>query len=225
MRGVALFDIDGTLTATNEVDRDCFLAAFLQEFAITEIDSDWLGYEQTTDRGITAEILRRASRSESEEELARHRRRFVDLLRTCAQQIRPIAGAAPFLDRVERAGWEVAIVTGAWSDSARVKLEAAGVDPTRFRVGAYGSDAADRGALPVIAVRRAEPVMGRAPEGGDVVIIGDTPADVTCGRSVEARAIGVGTGHYTRADLLAAGAYAAFESFVDLDPVLDAIFR
>ena len=55
MRGVALFDIDGTLTATNEVDRDCFLAAFLQEFAITEIDSDWLGYEQTTDRGITAD--------------------------------------------------------------------------------------------------------------------------------------------------------------------------
>jgi phosphoglycolate phosphatase-like HAD superfamily hydrolase len=87
-----LFDIDGTLTATNEIDRDCFLEAFRLEFGIAEIDTDWLSYEQTTDRGITAEIFRRASRSEDEEALARHRRRFVDLLRTCAQQIRPIAG-------------------------------------------------------------------------------------------------------------------------------------
>ena len=57
-----------------------------------------------------------------------------------------------------------------------------------------------------------------------MVIIGDTPADVSCGRSVGARAIGVGTGHYSRADLLAAGAFAAFESLAELASVLDAIY-
>jgi len=32
--------------------------------------------------------------------------------------------------------------------------------------------------------------------GGDVVVIGDTPADVACGRGIGARAIGVATGRY-----------------------------
>jgi len=209
VRGVALFDIDGTLTATNEVDRDCFLAAFLQEFAITEIDSDWLGYEQTTDRGITAEILRRASRSESEEELARHRRRFVDLLRTCAQQIRPIAGAAPFLDRVEREGWEVAIVTGAWSDSARVKLEAAGL-------GGREVVSCDRFAARADIVRCA--LDGRHP----AVLFGDALWDLRAAQEVGIGFIGIGDKTQRLVD---AGARDVFTDYRDGKAILDAMLR
>ena len=209
MRGVALFDIDGTLTATNEVDRDCFLAAFLQEFAITEIDSDWLGYEQTTDRGITAEILRRASRSQGEEELARHRRRFVDLLRTCAQQIRPIAGAAPFLDRVERAGWEVAIVTGAWSDSARVKLEAAGL-------GGREVVSCDRFAARADIVRCA--LDGRHP----AVLFGDALWDLRAAQEVGIGFIGIGDKTQRLVD---AGARDVFTDYRDGKAILDAMER
>jgi len=209
VRGVALFDIDGTLTATNEVDRDCFLAAFLQEFAITDIDSDWLGYEQTTDRGITAEILRRASRSESEEELARHRRRFVDLLRTCAQQIRPIAGAAPFLDRVERADWEVAIVTGAWSDSARVKLEAAGL-------GGREVVSCDRFAARADIVRCA--LDGRHP----AVLFGDALWDLRAAQEVGIGFIGIGDKTQRLVD---AGARDVFTDYRDGKAILDAMER
>jgi phosphoglycolate phosphatase-like HAD superfamily hydrolase len=60
--------------------------------------------------------------------------------------------------------------------------------------------------------------------GDDLVIVGDTPADVTCGASLGARAIGVATGSFSRADLLAAGAYAAFDSFADPAPVVDAVY-
>jgi phosphoglycolate phosphatase len=54
--------------------------------------------------------------------------------------------------------------------------------------------------------------------------VGDTPADMTCGASLDARAIGVATGHYTLAELVAAGAFAAFESFADPAAVLEAIY-
>jgi phosphoglycolate phosphatase-like HAD superfamily hydrolase len=66
--------------------------------------------------------------------------------------------------------------------------------------------------------------MGRRPHGDDIVIIGDTPADMTCGRALGARAIGVATGRYSAADLAAAGAWAVFPTFEDTHAVLDAVW-
>jgi phosphoglycolate phosphatase-like HAD superfamily hydrolase len=66
--------------------------------------------------------------------------------------------------------------------------------------------------------------MGRVPLGSDVVIIGDTPADMTCGEGVGARAIGVATGRHSVVELLAAGGHIAFEDLADTASVLDAIF-
>jgi phosphoglycolate phosphatase-like HAD superfamily hydrolase len=65
--------------------------------------------------------------------------------------------------------------------------------------------------------------MGRPPTGHDVVILGDTPADVTCGGAIGARAIGVATGFFTAEDLRAAGAYAVFEDFAETEQVIASI--
>lgn len=65
--------------------------------------------------------------------------------------------------------------------------------------------------------------MRRVPSGHDVVIVGDTPADMTCGQPVGARPIGVATGAYTVQELLDAGAYRAFEDLSDWERVIDAI--
>jgi len=232
MKKLVLFDIDGTILWTDGAGRRAIRRALVAEMGTAGPIDQGYRLDGKTDPQIVRELMLAAGhpQAESEDSIVRVCRRYVEFLAVELEQGRPgtriFPGVEPLLLTLEQSGDAViGLLTGNVAEGAALKLEAAGVDPTRFRVGAYGSDAADRGALPVIAVRRAEPVMGRAPEGGDVVIIGDTPADVTCGRSVEARAIGVGTGHYTRDDLLAAGAYAAFESFVDLDPVLDAIFR
>jgi phosphoglycolate phosphatase-like HAD superfamily hydrolase len=92
-------------------------------------------------------------------------------------------------------------------------------------VGAYGSDSGHRPALPEIAARRAEPFFGRLPRGAEVVIIGDTPADIHCGEAIAARAVGVATGSYSVADLAACGPHAVFEDLSDTDRVLEAILR
>ena len=77
--------------------------------------------------------------------------------------------------------------------------------------------------MPVIAARRAERLFGRTPQGEEIVIIGDTPSDMTCGLSVGARAIGVATGAYSADQLLQAGAYAAFDDLTALELVWEAI--
>jgi len=58
--------------------------------------------------------------------LARHRTRFVARLRERAHEIVPIRGAPEFVESLRSDGWAVGIITGAWSDSARLKLEVAG---------------------------------------------------------------------------------------------------
>jgi len=55
------------------------------------------------------------------------------------------------------------------------------------------------------------------------VIIGDTPADIHCGRSLNVRAIGVATGRYSVDDLAAHGPAAVFETLVETDAVVEAI--
>lgn len=51
-----VFDFDGTLAATDEVDTKCFIEAFA-DAGFDEIDADWGNYEHTTDAGIAAEIF------------------------------------------------------------------------------------------------------------------------------------------------------------------------
>jgi phosphoglycolate phosphatase-like HAD superfamily hydrolase len=115
------------------------------------------------------------------------------------------------------------LLTGNVVPGARLKLRAVGLDPDRFVVGAYGSDHAERGALPPIAAQRAEPHFGRVPSGTEVVIIGDTPADVSCGACIGARAVAVATGEFGVAELEATGAHAVFADFSDLQRVREVI--
>src|SRR5207248_8288877 len=85
----------------------------------------------------------------------------------------------------------VGLLTGNLAPGAALKLRSAGLDPARFRVGAFGSDSPRRSDLPLVAATRAAALTGRTFAGPDVVVVGDTPEDVACGRPVGARALAV----------------------------------
>src|SRR5205814_7926843 len=87
-------------------------------------------------------------------------------------------------------------------------------------VGAFGSDHELRGELPAVALRRARDELGIAVTGSDVVVIGDTPADIQCGRAIGARAIGVATGHFSVDELRR---HAPIAVFADLSPTDDVV--
>jgi phosphoglycolate phosphatase-like HAD superfamily hydrolase len=118
----------------------------------------------------------------------------------------------------------VGLLTGNVQNGAALKLRSAGLDPARFTVGAFGSDAHHRPNLPAIAAKRAEQRTGRRFTGADIVIVGDTPDDVACARPMGARTVGVGTGFYSAAALKEAGATLAFDNLGDTQAVIDALF-
>jgi phosphoglycolate phosphatase len=231
VRRLVLFDIDGTLLLTAGAGRRAIVAAIGEEMGPHERFAR-VRFDGKTDPEIVTELLEAAGRPGPHQagDVQTLCRRYVDLLARELEQsaagITVMPGIHPLLDRLEAKDEVVlGLLTGNMAEGAALKLRAAGLDPARFRVGAYGSDSARRPELPPIAARRAEPHFGRVPSGSEIVIIGDTPADIACGACISARAVGVATGAYSVADLAACGPHAVFQDLSDTDRVLEAILR
>ena len=82
----------------------------------------------------------------------------------------------------------VGLLTGNIERGARAKLRPTGLLPF-FRVGAYGSDSADRRRLPAVARERAEILLGHPFPFARITIIGDTPKDVDAARTASIRRV------------------------------------
>lgn len=229
-RKLVLFDIDGTLLHTHGAGRRAIHEAILLEVG-AQVPAGRVQFAGKTDPQIVREMIDVAQPPAVADDarVAAVCRRYVDFLAGelngggLTTTVYP--GVVALLDLLDARGDAlVGLLTGNVEDGARLKLRSGGIPPERFRVGAYGSDHADRPHLAAIAARRAEQLMGKVPHGSDIVIIGDTPADMTCGRGVGARALGVATGPYQVADLQAAGAFAVFADLSVPELVLDAIY-
>jgi phosphoglycolate phosphatase-like HAD superfamily hydrolase len=137
-----------------------------------------------------------------------------------------LPGVRELLDALERQeNVVIGLLTGNIHQGAKAKLTAAGIDPSRFRVNAFGSDHELRPKLPAVAQQRAREILGVHVEGNRLVVIGDTPADIQCGEEIGARAIGVATGRYSVEQLAEYNPYAVFESLADTDAVLESIMN
>ena len=232
-RRLVLFDVDGTLLLSRGAGRRAIVVAMKEWLDSTDLTRvGEVRFDGKTDPQIVSELLRAAGVADPD-----HPARIDQVLTRYLLQLeielaRPdhvtqvLPGIPDLLSRIEAtADGILGLLTGNVATGARLKLRSAALDPDRFRLGAYGSDHADRGALPPIAARRARAHFGREPRGNEVVIIGDTPADMTCGRGIGARAIGVATGAYSTAELTAAGAAAAFSDLSDTTAVMAAIWN
>jgi phosphoglycolate phosphatase-like HAD superfamily hydrolase len=229
-RRLVLLDIDGTILLSAGAGKRAIHAALAPEVR-DPAAFEGIRFDGKTDPQIVTEMLTRAGQpAPTRERIELLCIRYAGLLEAelalNGHRTRVLPGVAALLDRLESESSVVlGLLTGNIARGAELKLRAAGIERSRFAVGAFGSDAADRPELPPIAVGRAEPHFGRRPAGEEIVIIGDTPADVTCGRSVGARAIAVATGSYSTTDLSAAGAFAVFRDLGETDLVMEAILR
>lgn len=224
-----LFDIDGTLLWTDGAGRRAIHHALLEVFGTTGPEDYW--FDGKTDPQITRELMVLAGHDEAyvEARLERLLTRYVERLelelRDPAHVVKVYPGVPTLLDAIDaRDDALLGLLTGNVVEGARAKLTAAGIDPERFVVGAFGSDHGHRPELPGIARQRILDELGHRLHGEDIVIIGDTPSDIECGRSLGVRAIGVATGRYRVADLAQHAPHAVFEDLSDTTAVLRAIF-
>jgi len=86
-------------------------------------------------------------------------------------------------------------------------------------VGGFGDQHRDRDDVAREALRAVEQRYGKV-ERQRVWVIGDTPLDVRCARSIGARAVAVATGWHSHAELLSAGADVTLNSLMDAGSIL-----
>lgn len=225
---LVLFDIDGTILWTDGAGRRALHRALTEVFGTVGPEDYW--FDGKTDPQIVRELMQLAGIPEAEverrlpEALARYLEQLRAELHDPAHEARLLPGIAPLLESLEASGDVVlGLLTGNIAEGARAKLARVGIDFDRFTVGAFGSDHWVRPELPAIAQRRCLEVHALEVPGEDVIVIGDTPADLTCGRSIGARAIGVATGRYAVEELRRYAPHAVFSDLADTTRVVDAI--
>jgi phosphoglycolate phosphatase-like HAD superfamily hydrolase len=227
---LVLFDIDGTMLNSGGMGRASMQRALAEVFGSS--GNPTYRYDGKTDKQIVRDTMR--LEGHTDEHIDSKMEALIDLyldgLRSGATSgdfdVRPLEGVVELLDALEaRDDVVLGLLTGNVESGARVKLRAAGIDPDRFRVNAFGSDHEHRPRLPAIAQRRASETLGLDIAGDRVVVIGDTPADIECGRELGAKAIAVASGHYTVADLKEHNPYAVFPSLGDTAKLLETILN
>lgn len=200
-----LFDIDGTLLTAGGAPRRAFRRALIEHFG-TDGDEVRTDFSGKTDPQIVYELMGAAGFDDDriEERIADLFDHYlVGLERELEEEAghRLYPGAAEVVEALANDPRVVlGLVTGNVERGARLKLERFDLW-RRFAVGAFGSDDRERDRLPQIAIERASRLTGRRFAGSEVVVIGDTPADVQCARAAGALAVAVATGRPTREEL------------------------
>ncbi|MFO7322305.1 MAG: HAD hydrolase-like protein [Chloroflexota bacterium] len=202
-----LFDIDYTLLFTHGAGREATQHAMEEIFGTSSRihshefggKTDWqtlveLLEEHGYDERRIGEVMHRY-----EQAAARHMERVID-----NYPVAPCTGALELVEYLRRLpGVMLGVVTGNVSTVAPIKLRAAGFDPAWFPVGAFGNEAHNRNDLPPLALARAREYYGRPIEPRDVIVVGDTVADVVCAKANGAVAVAVASGTVSRETLAA----------------------
>lgn len=200
-----LFDIDGTLINSSRIGRAALGRALLYVFG-TMGALETYEFAGKTDRRIVRDVMTAEgwSIADIEARLPELDERMVAAGQALftAETIWACPGILPLLDALHRRNdVTLALLTGNIRDTVPMKLRAAGIDPAWFVGGAYGSDSIDRNDLFGIALERVRDAIGVDFSGKDVIIIGDTPADIRCAREGGGKVVAVATGPYS-AELL-----------------------
>jgi phosphoglycolate phosphatase len=143
---------------------------------------------------------------------------------TAARRLTCAPGAAAAIAALAAAGARQSVLTGNIRPLAASKLAAAGLgEHLDLDVGAYGDVHEVRAELVPVARRAARAAYGTDFGGRSTVLIGDTPLDVAAALDTGARAVGVATGSFPAADLVAAGAHTVLPDLTDTSLVLAAV--
>ena len=224
MRTLLLFDIDGTLILSGRAGLRALDRVFEEATGVAG-GFNHVNAAGRTDGYLLEEACRRAAIDLTPDLRRTLQARYCEVLKEeillpgeGRKSVMP--GVRPLIDVLQRRDDVVlALLTGNYRDSARIKLEHFDLW-SPFQFGAFADDATDRNRLVPIALERAREA-GHDPRHERVIVIGDTPLDVECAKAGGVRALGVATGSHSVEELRDAGAYAAVEDLSETRSVVE----
>jgi phosphoglycolate phosphatase len=223
---IIFFDIDGTLLSSGGAGHKAMEGALVEEFRIS-MPFDGVLTAGRTDFGIVTELFDRYGIDHTDRERSRFRQAYLNHLPECLQSVSGLVlpGIPSLLHQLARRNdVKLALLTGNYSEGAWIKLQHFELDHY-FDFGGFGDIHEDRNSVAESAHTTAEAVLNRSIPGRQCCVVGDTPADITCARSIGASVVAVATGIYDTAELSAHEPDHLFTDFNDTDAVVSAIVR
>lgn len=219
MKRLLLFDIDGTLIWGGPA-KEAFHLAMVETFGSAG-DIERFSFAGRTDPEIARGLMRGTGMPDAEIEAGFEPlwERYLGHLeaKLPAHPVDVLPGVPALLEALSNEdGIGMGLLTGNILRGARLKLGSAGL-LDHFHMGSYGSDHEIRDELPAIALSRATEMWGVDFDPEHVVVVGDTPRDVACGKREGLRTVAVATGHFDTEALRATGADHVVEDFTDTD--------
>lgn len=224
MRTIVLWDIDNTLLYTGGAGSLGMARAFLELYGIPDAFSR-VEFSGRSDRAILADAMRvhRIATDARGADIGRFCGSYLPHLDAALREVRGgrlMPGVAAALTALGRRSDVIqGLGTGNFRRAGELKLRHFGIaDHFPGMVGGFGEDSHDRHEVIRTGISRL--AAGRKTR---VVIVGDTPHDVSAARANGAVAIGVATGRDSAADLRACGADHALDDLSDVERVVSLI--
>jgi phosphoglycolate phosphatase len=213
MTRLLLFDIDNTLLSTGGAGGLGMNLAFQEMFGISDGFAN-VELSGRTDLFILSEGLRHHGISGGLEAhlpafLQSYHRHLSRTLKERKGHLEP--GFPHVLDALlQRGDVRLGLATGNFSEAAWMKLDHYEIRQY-FVDGAFGDESLDRAEMVRTGIQR----FARDVPAKDVLVIGDTPHDVSAALANGLVAVGVATGTYSVDQLRDSGAQLVFEDFTD----------
>ena len=213
---LAIFDNDGTICDTQEVEGLCFAKAIERVTGLSLATLDWTTYEEPTSSAIVRNLLKGDQAApEKEEDIKREFLRLLEEERPkFPGDFSPVAGAVQFVERLQREEiCSVAIATGCFDTSARMKLRCCGINLDSFPNATSSDTPRRRDIIPLAAARAGFDLSS-------VVYFGDAPWDVRVSHPLGVPMIGIGR---RIQQLQSLGVQHVFRDYSDSDRIIDVL--
>jgi phosphoglycolate phosphatase-like HAD superfamily hydrolase len=200
---LVLFDIDGTLIDTGGAGQKAFARVCDTVFEVPNGTAS-LKFAGRTDSAIVREFFLRHEIEPKAENFQRFYDSYVfwldHLLGQLSGQVLP--GVQELIQGIQALGQPplIGLLTGNIRLGAQIKLTHYRLWE-HFHTGGFGDDHEDRNEIAVVARDRGSQMMRRKLSGEEIVVIGDTPLDIACGKAISAKILAVATGRYRREQL------------------------
>jgi phosphoglycolate phosphatase len=202
---LALFDIDGTLIHTGGAGVRAFAKVFATEFGATD-GFERLKFAGRTDLSLVREFFSFHHIPATAENFQRFFDRYVFWLDHILKesQTRLCLGVVEFIGQLRglKEPPLLGLLTGNIRLGAEIKLRHFGLWD-HFLTGAFADDHEQRDQIAAIARERGSKILGEQLDGQDVLVVGDTPLDIQCGRAIGAKVLAVASGGATLDELKA----------------------
>jgi phosphoglycolate phosphatase len=219
---ICLFDIDGTLITTGGAGKQAFLQTLQKAFGMDIMDPG-VPFAGRTDRGIVSDLFTHFRISQTAQNWDLFTEVYLQLLPECLASCdgHVLPGIKPLLEKINRhSEIQLGLLTGNMAKGAAIKLQHYGLDHY-FDFGGFGDQYIERDRVAQQALLEIHQRWGEEVAPEQIFVIGDTPADIRCGRAIGANTVGVCTGKYSARELNAESAHLVLEDFSAADPLLD----